>query len=95
MDLKSLPLHSAILIETKSSSKKARVPHRMLIALFAMRQIHNALTTARQLAQFKGDVMDFRHLKRAIKASAKFDQYLKNVQRGATDDDIAKDESVR
>jgi AAA+ superfamily predicted ATPase len=59
------------------------------------RQIRNALTTARQLAQFEGDMMDFRHLKHAIKVSAKFDQYLKNVKHGATDDDIAREEGVR
>lgn len=59
------------------------------------RQIRNALTTARQLAQFEGDVMDFSHLKHAIKVSTKFDQYLKNVKHGATDDDIAREEGVR
>jgi SpoVK/Ycf46/Vps4 family AAA+-type ATPase len=59
------------------------------------RQIRNALTTARQLALFEEDVMDFRHLKHAIKVSAKFDQYLKNVKHGATDDDIAREDGVR
>ena len=59
------------------------------------RQIRNALTTARQLALFEKETMDFRHLKHAIKVSAKFDQYLKNVKHGATDDDIAREEGVR
>ena len=59
------------------------------------RQIRNALTTARQLAQFKEAVMDFKHLKHAIKVSVKFDQYLRNVKHGATDEDIARDEGMR
>lgn len=59
------------------------------------RQIRNALTTARQLALFEKETMDFGHLKHAIKVSAKFDQYLKNVKHGATDDDIAREEGVR
>jgi SpoVK/Ycf46/Vps4 family AAA+-type ATPase len=59
------------------------------------RQIRNALTTARQLALFEKETMDSRHLKHAIKVSAKFDQYLKNVKHGATDDDIAREEGVR
>jgi SpoVK/Ycf46/Vps4 family AAA+-type ATPase len=59
------------------------------------RQILNALTTARQRALFAGEVVDFRHLKRAIRVSTKFDQYLRSVKHGATDDDIARDDGIR
>jgi SpoVK/Ycf46/Vps4 family AAA+-type ATPase len=59
------------------------------------RQIRNALTTARQLALFADETMNFTHLKRAIRVSTKFDQYLRDVKHGATDDDIARDEGVR
>jgi hypothetical protein len=59
------------------------------------RQIRNALTTARQLAQYKGEKMDYKHLRHAIKVSGKFDQYLKQLKHGATDDDIMRADGVR
>ena len=55
------------------------------------RQIRNALTTARQLAQYKKERMDYRHLDHAIRVSARFDQYLRGVKHGLTSDAIARD----
>ena len=59
------------------------------------RQIRNAITTARQLAQFKGEKMMSRHLRHVIKVSAKFDSYLKKVQDGLSDDDAARGYGLR
>jgi SpoVK/Ycf46/Vps4 family AAA+-type ATPase len=56
------------------------------------RQIRNAITTARQLAQFKGTKMRTAHLKQSIKVAAKFDNYLKDVKAGRSDKKIAKHE---
>ncbi|KAI9781876.1 MAG: hypothetical protein M1839_005670 [Geoglossum umbratile] len=59
------------------------------------RQIRNALTTARQLAQYKGERMNSLHLKHSINVSGKFDQYLKSLKHGVTDDELAREGGVR
>jgi hypothetical protein len=59
------------------------------------RQIRNALTTARQLALYDSEVMDCKHLNRAIRISTRFDKYLRSVKHGVSDDDIARDDGVR
>ncbi|KAJ4329481.1 hypothetical protein N0V84_000116 [Fusarium piperis] len=51
------------------------------------RQIRNSITTARQLAKFRGRKMTFSHLKRAITLAGKFDRYLADVQEGIDEDD--------
>lgn len=59
------------------------------------RQIRNAITTARLLAKFKKEPMNFDHLKHVITVSSKFDRYLKKVQDGFSDDQIARGEGIR
>jgi hypothetical protein len=59
------------------------------------RQIRNSITTARQLAQFKGKRMAFAHLKHVIKVAGKFDTYLQDVKDGFSDDQIAREDGVR
>ena len=59
------------------------------------RQIRNALTTARQLALYKGMQMDYSLLKHAITVSSKFDQYLRNVKHNFSDDELAREGGVR
>jgi len=59
------------------------------------RQIHNAVTTGRQLAQYKRKDFSFVHLKHAISVAAKFDDYIKSVKEGFTDDQIARGGSIR
>lgn len=44
------------------------------------RQIRNAITTARQLAKFKGEDMVYKHLRHVITISQRFDKYLNEVQ---------------
>ncbi|KAI8721315.1 AAA domain-containing protein [Fusarium sp. LHS14.1] len=51
------------------------------------RQIRNSITTARQLAKYKGRKMTFPHLKRAITVAYKFDRYLADVQEGVDEDE--------
>lgn len=58
------------------------------------RQIRNAVQTARQLAQFRNQTLDWIHLQRAIKTSSDFNKYLKNVH-GHTDDRWAREERLR
>ncbi|OTB04065.1 hypothetical protein M426DRAFT_73637 [Hypoxylon sp. CI-4A] len=59
------------------------------------RQIRNAITTARQLAVFRKEPMSSEYLKHVIGVSSKFDKYLKNVQEGYSDDQIARGEGIR
>lgn len=59
------------------------------------RQIRNNLTTARQLAQYKGERMNLSHLRHAIKVFIKFEEYLKDVKHNVSDEEIARDSGVR
>lgn len=59
------------------------------------RQIRNAITTARQLAQFKHKTMTFPHLKHAIEVTGEFDKYLKQLNDGVSDEDFARMDRVR
>ncbi|KAF7534383.1 hypothetical protein G7054_g6264 [Neopestalotiopsis clavispora] len=59
------------------------------------RQIRNAITTARQLAKFKGKSMGFGHLRHVIKVAGKFDHYLLQVHDKISDDQIARGEGFR
>jgi len=58
------------------------------------RQIRNVLTTARQLAIFRNDRLDWEHLTQALSVSSDFSAYLKRMQ-GHTDDQRARDEHWR
>ncbi|EAQ83654.1 hypothetical protein CHGG_10058 [Chaetomium globosum CBS 148.51] len=59
------------------------------------RQIRNAITTARQLAQFRGQKLSFAQLKHVIAVAGRFEGYLKGVQGGYTDDQLARNDGVR
>lgn len=59
------------------------------------RQIRNSLTTARQLAQFKKQRMNYEHLKHVIGIAAEFDAYLIEVQEGFSDASIARADGIR
>jgi SpoVK/Ycf46/Vps4 family AAA+-type ATPase len=59
------------------------------------RQIRNAITTARQLAKFKGRNMTHADLKHVIDVAGRFDRYLYDVREGFTDDAIARDSGLR
>ncbi|OCL11062.1 P-loop containing nucleoside triphosphate hydrolase protein [Glonium stellatum] len=58
------------------------------------RQIRNALTTARQLALFKKQTLDWEHLEQAIKTARDFNRYLKGVH-GHTDEQWAREQKMR
>jgi AAA+ superfamily predicted ATPase len=58
------------------------------------RQIRNALTTARQLAIYKTERLDWQHIEQAIKVSTDFNRYLQRVQ-GHMDEQWARDEGLR
>jgi len=59
------------------------------------RQIRNAITTARQLAMFKNKALDYSILKHVISVSGRFDRYLKNVNEGLTDEELARENQLR
>ncbi|KAL8629316.1 hypothetical protein Q9189_004965 [Teloschistes chrysophthalmus] len=58
------------------------------------RQIRNVLTTARQLAMFMNERLDYPHLEQALAVSSDFSEYLKRMQ-GHTDDQRARDTALR
>jgi len=59
------------------------------------RQIRNAITTARQYAQWKKTVLTYSHLKDVIEISGRFDLYLDKLHGGYTQDQLAEDEGLR
>ena len=59
------------------------------------RQIRNAIITARQLAQFSGKLLSFAQLKHVIGVAGRFEGYLKGIQGGYTDDQLARSDGVR
>ncbi|CAI0651082.1 unnamed protein product [Colletotrichum noveboracense] len=58
-------------------------------------QIRNAIITARQLAQYKKEIMTFRHLRHAIEVTGEFDNYLKGIRQGFADEELARDGGIR
>jgi SpoVK/Ycf46/Vps4 family AAA+-type ATPase len=59
------------------------------------RQIRNAITTARQYADWKGKTMKYEHLKTALEVAAEFNEYSEKLRGGLTDDEIALDDGIR
>ncbi|KAK8064657.1 hypothetical protein PG994_007295 [Apiospora phragmitis] len=60
------------------------------------RGIRNALTTARQLAQYRKQVMTFTDLEYVIDVASKFDDYIQTeVREGLTDDQLARERGDR
>ncbi len=59
------------------------------------RQIRNAITTARQYAEWKGTTLTYAHLKDVIEVSGRFDKYLNKLNEGFTQDQIAQNEGFR
>ncbi|KAK0744480.1 P-loop containing nucleoside triphosphate hydrolase protein [Apiosordaria backusii] len=58
------------------------------------RQIRNALTTARQLALFEQETLDWDRVKDSIEVSADFTRYIKEVH-GHTDEEWSRDNNLR
>ena len=58
------------------------------------RQIRNTLTTARQLAIYKKEQLEWEHLEYALSLSTEFNNYIKRVQ-GHTDAQWATEEGIR
>ena len=59
------------------------------------RQIRNAITTARQLAQYQRRKFCYEHLKHVIEVDGQFESYLKNLRQGLSDDQIKEGEGMR
>jgi AAA+ superfamily predicted ATPase len=58
------------------------------------RQIRNAITTARQLAQFQQQSLEYEHLEQVIKTAGDFNRYIEKVH-GHKDDNWARDGGLR
>ncbi|KAK7186036.1 AAA family ATPase [Paraphaeosphaeria sporulosa] len=60
------------------------------------RQIRNAITTARQYAEWKEKgPMNYEHLKIALDVAGRFNTYSEKLRGGLTDDQIAEEEGIR
>ncbi|CAH0051787.1 unnamed protein product [Clonostachys solani] len=59
------------------------------------REIRNAITTARQLAQFKNQPLSYSHLDHVLRVSRQFGRYLKDLRDGLTDDDVKREGGLR
>ena len=59
------------------------------------RQIRNAITTARQYAEWKGKTLTYEHLRDVIEVSGRFDKYLDRLNGGLTQDELAEDDGLR
>ena len=59
------------------------------------RQIRNAITTARQYAQWKNTTLTYEHLKDVLDVSGRFDKYLDKLNGGNTQDQLAEEEGIR
>ncbi|KAK5558784.1 hypothetical protein LTR46_002973 [Exophiala xenobiotica] len=59
------------------------------------REIRNSITTAMQLAQYKGQTFGFTHLKHVINVAQGFDKYLTALREGISDDDIKRGQGLR
>ncbi|KAK7968785.1 hypothetical protein PG988_007858 [Apiospora saccharicola] len=59
------------------------------------RQIRNTITTARQLANFKKKKLGYRLLKRVMKVSGEFDEYIQQVRSDLLDTEVARVEGLR
>jgi hypothetical protein len=59
------------------------------------REIRNALSTARQLAMFRNEPLAYKHLRDVMEETKKFDAYLKEVNRGASEDEKMRSQVIR
>ncbi|KAI0468851.1 ATPase [Xylaria cf. heliscus] len=59
------------------------------------REIRNAISTARQLAMYKNEPLAYKHLERVIKETNKFEEYLTDLNRGLSIDEIRNDKGER
>lgn len=59
------------------------------------REIRNAISTARQLARYRGQALGYNHLRAVIAEAEKFDEYLKDLHEGFTADERQNDKGER
>ncbi|CAN9145115.1 unnamed protein product [Alternaria alternata] len=59
------------------------------------REIRNAITIARQLAQFREQRFQYSHLKHAMNVGSRFSKYLNDLRMNYTDDMIKQDSGIR
>jgi SpoVK/Ycf46/Vps4 family AAA+-type ATPase len=59
------------------------------------RQIRNVITTARQLAKFRGKTLNYGLLEEVISLSGKFDDYFRKLNENQSDEQIARSDGLR
>lgn len=58
------------------------------------RQIRNLIRTASQLAKYKGERLEYKHLEQVIEIANEFEEYLEKT-RGHTDEEYAREQGTR
>lgn len=59
------------------------------------REIRNAITTARQFAQFEEKELGYQQLKYVIGVAGKFESYIRGVNDGRTFEQVARNDGLR
>lgn len=59
------------------------------------REIRNTITTARQLAQFDGEVLSHKQITHVIQVARKFETYLSSVSGGLSVEQRAREDGIR
>ncbi|KAK3898553.1 P-loop containing nucleoside triphosphate hydrolase protein [Staphylotrichum tortipilum] len=59
------------------------------------REIRNVITTARQLSRYRKTTLRYALLQHVINITGKFEEYLRKVKEGMTDEELARDEGRR
>lgn len=59
------------------------------------REIRNVISTARQLARYRGQALRYNHLESVIAEAGKFDRYLKDLRNGFSADELQHDKGER
>ncbi|KHN96247.1 ATPase, AAA-type, core [Metarhizium album ARSEF 1941] len=62
---------------------------------FNGREIRNAISTARQLALFRRQTLTYEHLEAVLREVREFGEYTKEINRGFTDEELARDTRLR
>lgn len=71
--------------------------HALALSRFELngREIRNAINVARPLAISEGKLLDFTCLEKVIKVQRDFDRYLKEMNEGLGDEEVAREEGRR
>jgi hypothetical protein len=87
-------IHRGVDLGINSEEVRAKVDELADVKLNG-REIRNAVSTARQLAMFRGQPMGYEHIRLVIKEAKKFNTYLEELNKGFSLDQIMEDSGER